>query len=62
MKFFNFGPDERLTFSLGLTKIAEIFLIFVRVLWHRWSVFGSVNQTSKDTKSLTSPVDLYIYF
>ena len=58
-----FVVDERLTFCLGLTKIARNFLVFVRALYILGTSFiSAVNQLNEVYKRTNVPVGLYTYF
>ena len=58
-----FVVDERLTFCLGLTKIARNFLFFVRALYTLGtSLISAVNQLNEVYKRTDVPVGLYSYF
>ena len=58
-----FVVDERLTFCLGLTKIARNFLVFVRALYIIGTSFiSAVNQLNEVYKRTDVPVGLCSYF
>ena len=58
-----FVVDERLTFCLGLTRIARNFLVFVRVLYTLGtSLISALNQLNEVYKRAGFPVGLYSYF
>ena len=58
-----FVVDERLTFCLGLIRIARNFLVFVRALYRLGtSLISAVNQLNEVYKRTGVPVGLYSYF
>ena len=59
----SFFVDERLTFCLGLIRIARNFLVFVRALYTLGTSFiSAVNQLSEVYQRTGVPVGLYSYF
>jgi|ETN07SMinimDraft_1059922.scaffolds.fasta_scaffold93860_1 hypothetical protein len=57
-----FVVDERLTFCLGLTRIARNFLVFVRALIHSALLYQCRDQLNEVYKRTDVPVGLYSYF
>ena len=58
-----FVVDERLTFCLGLIRIARNFLVFVRALYTLGtSLISAANQLNEVYKRTDVPVGLYSYF
>ena len=58
-----FVVDERLTFCLGLTRIARNFLVFVGALYTLGTSFiSAMNQLNEVYQRTDVPVGLYSYF